>query len=101
MPQAARVLDATLHPGFITPPGIPTVLIMGSAAAVAGPIAMGGTLHTCTLPAPSGNPAHPPTPFIKGSLTVLIGGLPALRVGDMSSCGSRILTGAPTVLIGG
>ena len=46
MPQAARVLDATLHPGFITPPGIPTVLIMGSAAAVAGPIAMGGTLHT-------------------------------------------------------
>ena len=101
MPQAARVFDTTLHPGLITPPGIPTVLIMGSAAAVAGPIQMGGTIHTCLLPAPSGNPAHAPTPFIKGSLTVLIGGLPALRVGDMSQCGSPIVTGAATVLIGG
>lgn len=95
MPQAARVLDSTAHPGIITPPGVPTVLIQGSAAAAVG------TIHTCLLPAPSGNPAHPPAPFAKGSLTVLIGGTPALRVGDMSSCGSPIVTGAPTVLIGG
>lgn len=95
MPPAARVFDSTLHPGLITPPGVPTVLIMGSPAAVVG------TIHTCLLLTPSGNPAHPPTPFAQGSLTVLIGGSPALRVGDKSSCGSPIVTGAPTVLIGG
>jgi uncharacterized Zn-binding protein involved in type VI secretion len=95
MPFAARVLDSTVHPGIITAPGVPTVLIGGSPAAVVG------TIHTCLLPTPSGAPAHPPTPFAKGSLTVLIGGFPALRVGDVSSCGSPIVTGAPTVLIGG
>jgi uncharacterized Zn-binding protein involved in type VI secretion len=95
MPPAARVLDSTVHPGIITAPGVPTVLIEGSPAAAVG------TIHTCLQPGPSGNPAHPPTPFAKGSLTVLIGGTPALRVGDMSSCGAPIATGAATVLIGG
>ena len=97
MPQAARVLDVTLHPGLVMPPGVPTVLIGGSPAAAVG------TLHTCLLQTPAGAPAHlpTPTPFPRGSATVLIGGTPALRVGDMSTCGSPITTGAPTVLIGG
>jgi uncharacterized Zn-binding protein involved in type VI secretion len=94
MPPAARVNDATLHPGVISPPGIPMVLIMGSPAAVVG------TIHTCLLLTPSGNPAHPPTPFAQGSRSVFIGGSPALRVGDKSSCGSPIVTGAAMVLIG-
>ncbi|WP_199814741.1 PAAR domain-containing protein, partial [Streptomyces sp. NRRL WC-3549] len=32
---------------------------------------------------------------------VLIGGLPAARVRDTTSCGAAVLTGAPNVLIGG
>jgi len=56
-------------------------------------------MHSCSIP-PSAGP-HPPTPFTKGSVTVLIGGRPALRVGDMSGCGSPIIAGSPNVLIGG
>nr|WP_245245322.1 PAAR domain-containing protein [Streptomyces palmae] len=32
---------------------------------------------------------------------MLIGGRPAARVGDMAGCGAPIVTGCPTVLIGG
>jgi uncharacterized Zn-binding protein involved in type VI secretion len=39
---------------------------------------------------------------LKGSLTVQIGGLPAARVGDPSAGGGAIVPpGLPTVLIGG
>lgn len=89
---AARVGDPTAHPGVISGPGVPTVLIGGQPAAVVG------DMHTCAIPSPAG--PHPPTPFPKGSLTVLIGGRPALRVGDIAGCGAPIVSGAPTVLIG-
>lgn len=40
--------------------------------------------------------------IVKGSTTVLIGGLPAARVADMTAAGGAIMPpGAPTVLIGG
>lgn len=40
--------------------------------------------------------------IVKGSATVLIGGLPAARVADMTAAGGAIMPpGAPTVLIGG
>lgn len=40
--------------------------------------------------------------ILKGSTTVLIGGLPAARVGDPSAAGGAIMPpGALTVLIGG
>ena len=44
-----------------------------------------------------------PTPIIPpGCPTVLIGGMPAARVGDMSGCGAPSLPpGCPTVMIGG
>jgi uncharacterized Zn-binding protein involved in type VI secretion len=44
---------------------------------------------------------HPPGPFPIGCQTVLIGGRPALRVGDTAGCGAPIVAGAPDVLIGG
>ena len=44
---------------------------------------------------------HPPSSFPKGSATVLIGGRPALRMGDVAGCGAPIVLGATTVLIGG
>jgi len=92
MPPAARVGDPSGHPGVITGPGIPTVLIAGAPAATVG------DLHACSFPPP---PPHPPTPIALGSSSVLIGGKPAARVGDMAGCGAPILVGAPTVLIGG
>ena len=91
MPFAARVGDPTAHPGVVTGPGVPTVLIGGMPAAVVG------DLHTCSFPPPA---VHPPTPFPMGSLTVMIGGRPALRVGDMAGCGAPIVMGAPTVNVG-
>ena len=93
MPPAARVTDPTGHPGLITGPGVPNVLIGGLPAAV-----MGDT-HACSMP-PTAGP-HPPTPIAKGSATVLIGGRPAARFGDLAGCGAPILGGLPTVLIGG
>ena len=92
MPPAARILDATLHPGLVTGPGVPTVLINGLPAAVAL------DMHTCAIPVPPG--PHPPTPFPMGSVTVRIGQRPALRVGDVSGCGSPIVTGAVNVMLG-
>ncbi len=42
----------------------------------------------------------PPDMIVKGSATVLINGLPAARMGDMTTHGGVIVTGLPTVLIG-
>ena len=93
MPPAARVGDPTGHPGIITGPGVPSVLIGGQIAAVAG------DLHTCSFPPPA---VHPPSPIGPGCPTVLIGGRPAALVGDMAGCSAPILPpGAATVLIGG
>jgi uncharacterized Zn-binding protein involved in type VI secretion len=36
-----------------------------------------------------------------GSATVLMGGRPAARMGDMTAHGGSIVIGAPTVLVGG
>jgi uncharacterized Zn-binding protein involved in type VI secretion len=83
-------MDLTNHPGVVSGPGVPTVLVGGLPAAVVG------DLHTCGNPSP-----HPPTPFVKGSATVLIGGRPALRLGDSATCGAVIVGGHPLVLIGG
>ncbi|WP_228182245.1 PAAR domain-containing protein [Streptomyces anulatus] len=88
---AARVGDPTGHPGTVGPPGVLSVLIGGKPAATVG------TAHLCSSPA-----AHPPTAIVPpGSSTVFIGGQPAARVGDLAGCGSPVLSGCPTVLIGG
>jgi uncharacterized Zn-binding protein involved in type VI secretion len=39
--------------------------------------------------------------IIKASATVLVGGLPAARMFDMTAHGGVIMGGLPTVLIGG
>lgn len=43
----------------------------------------------------------PPDAIIKGSQTVKIMGMPAARVGDKTAHGGTIVLGCPTVLIGG
>ncbi|WP_020476534.1 PAAR domain-containing protein [Zavarzinella formosa] len=93
MPPAARLGDPTCHPGAIAGPGVPTVLIGGTPAAVVS------DSHMCAFPPPAG--PHPSNAIIKGSATVMIGGKPAARVGDPTGCGATIIAGMPSVLIAG
>lgn len=43
----------------------------------------------------------PPDTILVGSGTVMIGGMPAARMGDSTAHGGTIVMGLPTVLIGG
>lgn len=43
----------------------------------------------------------PPDTIIQGSASVLIGGMPAARMGDATAHGGFIVLGCPTVIIGG
>jgi uncharacterized Zn-binding protein involved in type VI secretion len=92
MGMAARATDQTSHPGLVSGPGEPTVLIGGLPAAIVG------SNHVCSFPPP---PPHPPSIFPVGSSTVLIGHRGALRVGDSAVCGATIVTGCASVDIGG
>ncbi|GAA4384183.1 PAAR domain-containing protein [Agromyces bauzanensis] len=90
----ALVDGVTPHAGGpITPAAaVPTVLIGGMPAAVAN-LSPGGIV--CASPAPNG--------IAQGSLTVMIGGFPAARVGDLTLHGLPIAPGpgAINVIIGG
>ncbi|HWQ53373.1 MAG TPA: PAAR domain-containing protein [Bryobacteraceae bacterium] len=43
----------------------------------------------------------PPDTIAKGSSSVIIGGMPAARIGDQTVHGGVIVVGCPTVMIGG
>lgn len=43
----------------------------------------------------------PPDTIVSGSGSVMIGGAPAARVGDSTEHGGSIVVGCPTVIIGG
>jgi uncharacterized Zn-binding protein involved in type VI secretion len=96
MAFAARITDMHVCPmvtgvvphvgGPVLPPGGPTVFIGGL------PAARVTDLCICS---------GPPDTIIMGSTTVLIGGLPAARMGDSTAHGGVIVTGFPTVIIGG
>ena len=43
----------------------------------------------------------PPDSIVKGSATVMIGGVPAARMGDTTAHGGAIMLGEMTVMIGG
>lgn len=67
------------------------------------PAARLSDMHVC--PMFSGPIPHAGGPIAQGFTTVLIGGLPAARLGDTAICAvgppDTIVTGTPTVLIGG
>jgi uncharacterized Zn-binding protein involved in type VI secretion len=96
MPPAARQTDLHTCPmvtvlvphvgGPVVGPCVPTVLIGKLPAAVVGDSAV------CV---------GPPDSFVMGSMTVLIGGRPAVRVGDITAHGGTVVIGWPTVMIGG
>ena len=80
--------------------------ITGTVPHVGGPIAAGyPTVLIGGMPAARLGDlctcAGPPDSIAKGSATVKIGGAPAARVGDITVHGGTILLGCPTVNIGG
>jgi uncharacterized Zn-binding protein involved in type VI secretion len=92
---AARMGDPTAHGGMIVV-GFPTVLIGGQ------PAARLTDMHVC--PMFTGLVPHVGGPISLGSATVLIGNMPAARMGDLAVCAGppdTIVSGCPTVLIGG
>ncbi|GHF01690.1 hypothetical protein E5082_10745 [Streptomyces griseoluteus] len=104
MPAAARTGDPTSHGGRITTPPpaaaarVATVLIGGRPAAVVG------SLHVCVVPPHAATgPANViiPDPMAPAGEGVLIGGLPAARMGDKTACQAQIVMGELSVEIGG
>lgn len=94
---AARVGDATAHGTALGPgPGCQTVLIEGRPAWRADADA-----HECPLG--SGQQAHGSGRVVSASTTVMIGGEPAVRKGDLvveRGTTNAIVSGAVSVLIG-
>lgn len=90
MASAAKVFDVTNQGGTVVGPGVATVLIGGTPAAVFG--------DTCTPPPGT---TIPPSPILLGSTTVFIGGKPAARAGlDTTASGASAAIGQPNVQIG-
>ena len=86
-PMQTPVIPPVPHAGDpILPPGCSTVVIGGMSAARVGDLVL------C---------AGPPDLIENGSSTVLIGGHPAARMGDTTAHGGTIVSGCPTVVIGG
>ncbi len=115
--QEAPHCHAPIHPAALVPtpvphPALPLPILTGSPNVQIGKLAAARATDTtkiCTLPScvPGG-----PGMIAKASATVMINGLPAARVGDMTShlaciapipspTGTIIPPGCLTVLIGG
>lgn len=97
---AARIGDLCAHGGAITGPGCPTVMI-GNMVAVRGMPAM----DQAACPMVDGVVPHATGTILTGSLTVLVGNMPAARVSDSvgppTNCkGNAIALGCFTVMIG-
>jgi uncharacterized Zn-binding protein involved in type VI secretion len=96
MPPAARLGDMTSHGTPLAPgPGAANVLIGGMPA--------WRTIDTHVCPLFSGPAPHVGGLVVMGSQTVLIGGAPAARMGDIiveAGPPNAITAGATNVLIG-
>ncbi|MGH7459820.1 MAG: PAAR domain-containing protein [Pseudomonas sp.] len=96
---AARLTDMHVCP--MVTPGVPPIPHVGgpivgpgAATVLIGmmPAAVIGDMCVCV---------GPPDSIILGSMTTLIMGKPAARMGDSTAHGGTIVLGCPTVLIGG
>ena len=81
-------------------------MFTGPVPHVGGPIVLGAfTVLIGGMPAARVGDmvtcAGPPDTIVKGSATVLIANMPAARMGDMTAHGGTIVIGLPTVMIGG
>ena len=90
-----------MHACPMVTPGVPPIPHVGGP--VSGPCAP--TVLIGSLPAARiGDLAicvGPPDSIVAGSSSVIIAGMPAARIGDACAHGGSIVMGFPTVLIGG
>ena len=81
-------------------------LVTGLVPHVGGPILPPGGLPVLIGGLPAARVGDravcvgPPDVIVLGSFKVLIGGLPAARISDLTAHGGTIVMGCPTVLIG-
>lgn len=81
-------------------------MVTGIIPHVGGPILPAGDLTVLIGGMPAARVGDmaicvgPPDSIILGSTSVLIGGMPAARMGDTTAHGGTIVAGLPTVLIG-
>lgn len=89
-----------MHVCPMVTPGVPPIPHTGGP--ISGPCA--ATVLIGSLPAAKVGDmcvcVGPPDSIIKGSMTVLIMGMPAARMGDSTAHGGTVAVGLPTVLIG-
>lgn len=82
-------------------------MVTGTVPHVGGPVMPPGTPTVMIGGMPAAKVGDmlvctgPPDSIVKGSGTVMIGGMPAARQGDTTAHGGSIIIGCPTVMIGG
>ncbi len=99
MPPAARITD--MHTCPMATPGLPPIPHAGGP--VGGPCVPNVLIGALPAAVVGDNAicVGPPDVIVKGSMTVLISGRPAARIGDTTAHGGSIVMGLPTVIIGG
>jgi len=81
-------------------------LVNGTVPHVGGPVLGPGAANVLIGGMPAAKVGDmltctgPPDSIVSGSATVLIGGMPAARMGDSTAHGGSIVLGCPTVIIG-
>lgn len=95
MAQATRagVDKVAAPPGVILPPGANSVLVNG--------IPMGVQNGPVTPPPPVKKKQKHPAPVVNGAgaNSVIVEGKPAMKTGQTTSCGRKVVTGSPNVFI--
>jgi len=95
---AARISD--MHTCPLATPGTPPIphvggpIVTGAPTVITGGMPQARISDTCIC-------VGPPDVIVKGSATVIVCGMPAARIGDSTAHGGVIVTGQPTVIIGG
>ena len=97
--QDAPHCHAPIHPPAPVPtqvphPGLPLTIIKGAPTVLVGKMPQARITDNCVC-------VGPPDIIAKGSATVFVCKLPAARMGDLCGHGGTIVSGFPTVLIGG
>lgn len=95
---AARITDMHVCP--MATPGVPPIPHVGGPIVKGEPTVLTGNMPQARI-TDTAVCVGPPDMVAMGSATVLVGKLPAARIGDMSAHGGSIVSGFPTVLIGG
>jgi len=98
MPPAARLTDMHICP-LVTPAPVPVPhvggpILSGAPTVITGFMPQARVSDTCLC-------VGPPDMIAMGSMTVIVVGMPAARIGDMCLHGGSIVSGFPTVIIGG